>query len=308
MILAIADGAEISRLSFGKRQSGGGRSVEERNIRHLYQELEELRDSYTKVLVHQLLIFDYLPPKGEPIPMPEGIFAIPPVKDSKRTTMKTVMCDVSSMLLAEMNTLAKSFEAKSFVDSPGQPSAVSQTNGSSWGGEESGSLSDETRSIPSPQRAPAPLRALGDRSQHRLSMPVPSSGAPLGSSSSDPSSTVHPREERAVKPPPTTFEDIAASANSDPPTPERNTPSRPGTAEGFRTQSQDRVSVQGFGPGGLNDRWRNKGKGRVTIVMASLYLQAGRWTDGLKELIEGATVAKSITTTYGMVKPRAHCH
>ncbi len=28
--------------------------------------------------------------------------------------------------------------------------------------------------------------------------------------------------------------------------------------------------------------------------MGSLYLQAGRWTDALKELIEGATVAKAI--------------
>src|SRR3569833_2175593 len=292
VILAVADGTEIIFVAFGKRHSGGGRSEEERNIRHLDQEIEELRDSYTKVLVHQLLIFDYVPAEDGPIPIPDDIFTIPPIKASKRTTMKTVMCDVSKKLLAEMNTLAKSFEARSFIDSPGQPAASGQTNGSSWGGaDDAGSLQRRNSQYSVPSRANS-TSGIPDKSQNRLSMPVAPKGSPLGSSSSTPARPSTPVKS-GLSNPPTTFEDLTRSGGESP-TPEPSSLSRPGTAEGFRTQSQDRVSIQGFGPGGLNDRWRNKGKGRVTIVMASLYLQAGRWTDALKELIEGATVAKSI--------------
>ncbi|KAK8058358.1 hypothetical protein PG994_008806 [Apiospora phragmitis] len=70
----------------------------------------------------------------------------------------------------------------------------------------------------------------------------------------------------------------------------------PGTPEDVKSPKglQDKVAVQGFGPGGLNERWRNKGKGRVSILIGSMYLQAGRWTDALKDLVEGTTVAKSV--------------
>jgi trafficking protein particle complex subunit 9 len=294
VILAIADGAEICKESFTKRQSSGGRSREERNIRNLYQELEELRDGYTKVLVHQVLIFDYKQSKEDPIPIPEGMFAIPSVKDSKRTTMKTIMCDVSSLLLAEMTTLAKSFEAMTYIESPGQSASVRQLNGSSWAMDDmgSGSRRNSQHSVPTISRSTSASGAV-DRAQNRMSMPIPPKGSSFGSASSTPARPSTPVRS-GLSNPPTTFEDLEGGIGLDPSSPETPSSSRPGTAEGFRTQSSDRISVQGFGPGGLNDRWRNKGKGRVAIVMGSLYLQAGRWTDALKELIDGATLAKSI--------------
>ncbi|TEA22823.1 Transport protein particle subunit trs120 [Colletotrichum sidae] len=287
-IIAIADGTELDRVSFNKRQSNNAPTIAEQNIRTLYQELEDLRDHYGKALVYQVLIFDHVPPQGNPIPLPEGLVAIPPPDECKRTTMKTIMCDITSQLLAEMTTVAKMFEAKPTIESPGQPDA-GKLNGASWDADGTTPANKRNSQFtPTPQRSSS-TSGLPDRHLNRMSMPV----APLKSNNTASSSNSTPaRSSTPVRSglsnPPTTFDDVAASMTPDP------ISSRPGITDHFRSESSDRVSVQGFGSGGMNERSRAKGKGRVTIVIASLYLQAGRWTDALKDLIDGATVARSL--------------
>ncbi|KAI1429569.1 hypercellular protein A [Xylaria sp. FL1777] len=298
-VIAIADGQELENVAFSKRQSANGYAptMAERNIRTLYQELEDLRDSYPKVLTHHVLIFDHNPPNENTIRLPEGIMAIPSLEHCKRTTMKTVMCDISSLLLAEMNTLAKSFEAMTSIDSPGQvPSRPGLQTAASWTSDDANpsgrrnsqfAVSTMTRSSSSGGNT--------DRSQARMSMPPPKS-LPLSSSSSTPSARPSTPVRSGLSNPPTTFDDISANGTSlGVLSPEQKNGSRSDRAEeNIRSANQDKVTVQGFGPGGVNEKWRNKGKGRATIIVGSLYLQAGRWTDALKELTEGATVAKSI--------------
>ncbi|KAK3326267.1 TRAPP II complex [Apodospora peruviana] len=286
VLIAVADGTELGNAVFSKRHSGG-RTVAEANIRALDQELEELRDHYHRISVHRVLIFDYLPSKENPIPIPEGIVTIPPAEHHKRTTMKTVMCDISSLVLAEMTTLAKAYEARSFIDSPGQgmragDDATGLARRNSQYAMPTGSRSTSTSGLP-------------DRSHVRMSMPpVPSKGGVFPSSNSTPGRPSTPVNGRSgLSNPPTTFDDITGGNDSGPGSPEQTGASaeRPGTAEGFRTQSHDRVSVQGFGP---NERWRNKTKSRIQIVLGSLYLQAGRWSDSIRDLCEAATISKSI--------------
>ncbi|KAI0408060.1 hypercellular protein A [Xylaria palmicola] len=298
-VIAIADGQELQNVAFSKRQSANGYAptVAERNIRSLYQELEDLRDTYAKVLTHHVLIFDYNPPSEHTIPLPEGIKAIPPLEHSKRTTMKTVMCDISSLLLAEMNTLAKSFEAMTSIDSPGQaPSRQDLQSTSSWTSDDANPTGRRNSqfTVSTVTRSASSSGAV-DRNQARMSMP-PFKSLPFGSGSSTPSARPSTPLRSGLSNPPTTFDDISANGTDLGVTsPERKNASRPdGAEESTGSTNQDKVAVQGFGPGGLNEKWRNKGKGRATIVIGSLYLQAGRWTDALKELIEGATVARSI--------------
>ncbi|KAH8652441.1 hypercellular protein A [Xylariales sp. PMI_506] len=293
VVIAIADGEELEKVAFSKRQSTNGLAptMAERNIRSLYQQLEELRDFHTKAITHQVLIFDYTPPADQKIPLPEGVKTIPPIEQSKRTTIKTIMCDISSLFLAEMTTLAKSFEAMTAIDSPGY-SARSQLNGSSFTSD-GGSHTPRRNSqfaLPTLTRS-ASTGGVADKTQSRMSMPAAFKNLPFGSGTSTPTSTASNPVRSGLSQPPTTFDEIANGGSTGASSPEH---SRPGTAEGFKSSSTDKVSVQGFGPGGINERWRNKGRGRVTIVMGSLYLQAGRWTDALKELVDGATVAKSI--------------
>lgn len=299
-LIAIADGHELENVAFSKRQSANGYAptMAERNVRTLYQELEELRDTYPNVLTHQVLIFDFEPHADNAIPIPEGIQTIPPVESSKRTTIKTIMCDISSLLLAEMTTLAKSFEGMTSIDSPGQAPTRPGLNGTfSWTSDDANpagrrnsqyAVSTVTRSVST--------SGAQDRSQVRMSMPVPFKSLPFGSGSSTPSARPTTPVRSGLSNPPTTFDDIASAngSSTDVTISEQGATSRPGSAGGMKAPNQDKMSIQGFGPGGLNERWRNKGRGRVTILVGSLYLQAGRWTDALKELIEGATIAKSI--------------
>jgi hypothetical protein len=299
-IIAIADGRELETVAFSKRQSANGYAptMAERNIRTLYQELEELRDAYPKMLTHHVLIFDHKPPSENPIPLPEGIKTIPPIEHSKRTTMKTVMCDISSLLLAEMTTLAKSFEAMTSIDSPGQaPSRPGLQSTASWTSDEvnPGARRNSQFAVSSVTRS-ASSSGTSDRNQARMSMP-PFQSLPFGSNSSTPSARPSTPVRSGLSNPPTTFDDIASANGSSTgmSSPEQRNGSRLDNAEDtIKSASQDKVAVQGFGPGSLNEKWRNKGKGRAHIVVGSLYLQAGRWTDALKELVEGATVAKSI--------------
>ncbi|KAI1819532.1 Trs120-domain-containing protein [Xylaria intraflava] len=300
-IIAIADGQELENVAFSKRQSANGHAptLAEKNIRTLYQELEDLRDTYTKALTHHVLIFDYNLPSENTIPLPEGIKAIPSLEYSKRTTMKTVMCDISSLLLAEMNTLAKAFEAMTSIESPGQvpirPGFQHAT--SPWTSDDPNPhIRRNSQFATSSMGRSVSLSGAVDPSQARMSMP-PFRSLPFGSSSSTPSVRPSTPVRSGLSGPPTTFDDIASAngANLDISNYEKRNGSRPDSSEeNTKPANQEKVAVQGFGPGGPNEKWRSKGKGRATVILGSLYLQAGRWTDALKELIEGATITKSI--------------
>ena len=284
-IVALADGKELQGATFSKRHSanGTGPTVVEKNIRALYQELEDLRDNYPKALVHHVMIFDYACPEGSDIPMPEGISAVMPEETGVESSIRSSICDVSKLLLSEMTTLARSFEAMTAIESPGhsrymEDNAWSSDGGMNGFGKRHSQFSDDSgRSTP----AGKPL----DKSQSRMTMPPIPSRPSLNSSNSTPA---------RPSTPPKGSQSNADGNTSNPPTPERNIP-RPGTRDGgIRDKSRDRVSVHGFGPGGANDKWRLKGKGRISVLLGSMYLQAGRWTDSLRELAEGATAARSL--------------
>ncbi|KAJ6438278.1 trafficking protein particle complex subunit 9 [Purpureocillium lavendulum] len=267
-VIAIADGTEMQDATFCKRLSVGGAAaatVVERNIRALYQELEDLRDIYPKALVHQVIIFDHVTPAGTNVAIPEGLVTVPPPEDCKRTTMKTVMCDISSLLLAEMTTLAKSFEAMTSIDSPGHYSVARHMNGIAEGGPNGSSRRNSQ--FPLPHHLSRSSSATGvDIKSHALRSGLASIPMSPDEGNSAPGSGPSSPEQKM--------------ARSD--------------SERSRDMSRDRVSVQGFGPGGANDRWRQRGKGRTSVVIGSMYLQAGRWSDSLRELSEGAAAARSL--------------
>lgn len=285
----------MNHASFSRRISANGTapSMVERNIRALYQELEDLRDNYCKAIVHQIMIFDYVAPEESSFPIPEGIIAVPPADQQKRTTMRAILCDISSLLLSEMTSLAKSFEAMNFIDSPGQIPLGAMSSLSS---EDSPHTSRRNTQFSLSAKS-ASASGLSERQNARMSMPVFKQGEGVISGSSTPIHRSTTPVGSQLAQPPTTFDDIASRSPLDGPNPKKAFPNAtqdPVMAEGTRPASQDRVAVQGFGPGGLNDKFRVKGKGRVSIVLGSLYLQAGLWSSALTHCIEGATIAKSV--------------
>ncbi|OAQ65080.1 hypercellular protein HypA [Pochonia chlamydosporia 170] len=292
-LIALADGEELHDETFSKRHSASGAATTtERNVRALYQELEELRDNYPKALVHRVIVFDYKPPEGVHVHMPdEGIVTVPPREERKRTTMKTVMCDTSSLVLAEMTTLAKSFEAMTTIESPGLYSARNM-NGNAWGGSGDGSPRTMSRrnsqfSLPQQLSRSSSVSSVADKTQARMSMPPMASRSP---SNATVRPSTPPRSGLSATP---MSPDGALSGSSTGPSSPEQKPQK-ADADKSREVSRDRVSVQGFGPGGANDRWRLRGKGRTSVLIGSMYLQAGRWSDSLRELSEGATAARSL--------------
>ncbi|KAG6011714.1 hypothetical protein E4U43_008162 [Claviceps pusilla] len=325
-LIALADGTELQDAAYGKRHPVSGStaaSTVERNIRALEQELEVLRDNYPKALVHHVVIFDYTAPTGSAFTMPDGIVTVPPIEHCKRTTVKTVMCNISSLILAEMTTLAKSFEAMTTIESPGMYSATKHVNGQSWSGSSSsssntntntnnnssssgtgtgtsnsGAVDDgsaqETRSMPQRlSRSSTSMSGVAERvaekAQSRMSMPAILSRSTTNATTVRPSTP--PRSGLAATPmsPP---DDKHSRGRSRPSTPEPRL--QKADVETKRDSSRDRVALPGFGSGGANDRWRVRGKGRIAVLIGSMYLQAGRWSDSLKELAVGATTARSL--------------
>ena len=290
IILALVDGAELDHVSYRgnarRNFNANGPPRPEHNMRELYQDLEDLRDRFPKALVHQMLLFEYTP-KENAAALPEGLVAVPPVEKCRMTTMKTIMCDISSILLAEMTTLAKSLQALNTIDSPSNSQVSRQHNASPWPTMHGEGVSrrNSQYSLPEDSRSASPAESV-DRS-HRMSMPVFPPGA--GSNSSTPSARPTTPMNGVPSDSSNTFDDIVGP-NGSPRNLQRNIPPR---LADLKSSSIDRVSVQGFGSNSISERSRNKGKSRVGIVIGSLYMIAGRWSDALKELIEAAYIARN---------------
>ena len=294
IILGVADGEELDHIPYRGTartswNNGAPPPKAEYNLRELYQDLEEVRDRYPKALVHHLLLFDYVPHEAAG-PVPEGLSVIPPLADCKRTTMKTIMCDISSMLLAEMTTLAKSLQGLNTIESPGQSQISRQTNGASWGAGSANGMSRRNSqfSLPAQDSRTASPAGSMDRSHVRMSMPAQFRPQTSESSTSSPSGRPTTPMNDVQSELPTTLDQIVG-----PPGDQRQVPPRFVTQDVIRDTSRDRVSVQGFGSGSVSERSRSKGKGRVGIVIGSLYLKSGRWGDALRELVDSTSIAKS---------------
>lgn len=231
---------------------------------------QQLASEFSTALVHEALIFDCDVSSQR---LPEGLTAIPPSAKSKTTTIKTVMCDLTSHLLGEMASFARSLQELPSIETPRIPRQNIQRPLARY------SASAGPSSAESSQPAQSSLNDF-ERGEHRMSMPAHLL-ANLGSTSSRPEGrSLSPPSERSSPP---AVLDGMGSAPASP-------PSR--AVDRQRPMSRDRASMQGFGSNSLLERERTKSRGRIHIIIGSLYLLAGRWPDAVKELVDGGTAAK----------------
>ena len=286
LVLGVADASQISSST----ADGFRKSVQEVDdvglkmngegdlYRDLQVEFQKIIDGYPRALVHRILLFDHNTPAAD---LPEGLVAIPSPKSSNTTTMKTVMCDLTSQLLADLTTFAKSLQALPSIDTP-----RSDLNSAGFDKASGGTMygSDPSHSLSAIQDSRSRSPAKSDiNPQNRMSVPIH-----MPSTSSSRAATPDGRPlspPNRSQTPPTTFDEIAGTRGT-------GSPSRSGVNDS-RRQSRDRVSVQGFGAGGSGEKERLKGKSRVGTVIGSMYLLAGRWPDALKELTESASIARA---------------
>ncbi|KAI9882549.1 MAG: hypothetical protein M1823_005709 [Watsoniomyces obsoletus] len=277
VVIGIADGSEHSTLISRDSTPSGNP-----DFGTLLESLGDLQEQYSRALVHHVLLFDFVLSTSE---VPEGILAVPPKRTSKITAMKTVVCDVTSLFLAELTTYAKSVQALPSVDSPGAVLANKGSNGHlSWNGSQTGR----------PARRHGPYADSRDgsrsgsphgasRNQNRASLPDKITGARETPSSRSDSPS------RAKTPPPRTSDDAPGTKR----------PPGEGVAAGSKSSpdgkdpGREKVTVHGFGSGSLSERARNKSKGRIGLMIGQMYLLAGRWEDAVRELVESASTAKA---------------
>ncbi|PGH03902.1 hypothetical protein AJ80_08604 [Polytolypa hystricis UAMH7299] len=253
-IIAIADGTQ---LEDGSESSEAGSHPNPKELEDLLSELHALKETYPRSLACQLVVFDS---NGvdKLVTGPEEVTWVPRPEASSSTTMKTVMCDITSVVLGALGKFAEAMQEWPAVESP---------KASSWG----------------PRRAiePRPI----DKLQHRMTMPAQLPSRPNGQSNSL-SGPDYPSKGHES---PTTFDEITRSIQlANRATAALRSSSKPGSKE----HSRDRMSTSGIGSVAAGDRNKTRIKGRLSIVLGNLFLQAGRWPDALKELVEGATIAR----------------
>ncbi|KAL9602824.1 MAG: hypothetical protein Q9219_001519 [cf. Caloplaca sp. 3 TL-2023] len=266
IVVAVADGQQYHQASTiadrGAKEVDNDALVDdisEQAIESLLQSKEHLASEFSSALVHQVILFDSDVSNQR---LPSGITALPSRAKSKTTTVKTVMCDLTSQLLAEMPSLARSLQDLASVESPKVARQSMQRPLARYLDSSRPASADPTQQM-----------LDGERSEHRMSMPAHLL-ANLGSRSSTP-------EARSMSQ--TNINGTLSSPSSP--------PSRP--VDLPRPMSRDRASLQGFGSNSLSEKERGKHRGRMNVITGSLYLLAGRWPDAVKEISEGAAIAKA---------------
>ncbi|KAL1970315.1 hypothetical protein VTN77DRAFT_5475 [Rasamsonia byssochlamydoides] len=268
VVLAIADGAELQdnalkgpgeNQSSPRKDAGGNTPPNPEGLKDLIRELALVKEHNPRALVFQLLVFEY-DGVDKLLSGPDDVMWIPSPQASRPTTMKTVLCDITSLLLGELDHFAKLMQTIPSIDSP---------RASSWG----------------PRRGPELRPRPFDKLMHRMTMPAQLPSGPNGDSESAGSSG---RSSPAPAPvgheSPTTFDEITRSIQL------ANRSNSAGKPPSSKESSRDRLSVQGMSAA---DRTKNRIKGRLGVVIGTLYLQAGRWPDALKELVEAASMARA---------------
>jgi hypothetical protein len=295
LIIGIGDASEYpwldsSRVSNGAAQTTPitGRSEEE-GVDEIQAAVEDIREQYSRAYLHSLMLFDSETQDTHPRLPPETIF-IPPTSKLKTTTMKTVMCDLTATLLAEMTTLARSIQALPTVASPASQTGVGGSTPSWASSDHSLQSSRRSSQTPSASRPASPLSGA-QKDAHRMSMPVLPSGSGGALTVEDP--RAGSPSTQGTRTPPTTFDEISGVNAANALHQVNSNTSKASAAT--KDSASDRVSIHGFGSGGVGERARNKGRGRVSIVVGTLYMCAGQWNDAIRELVEGATKARALS-------------
>ncbi|CAD6501654.1 BgTH12-01904, partial [Blumeria graminis f. sp. triticale] len=286
VIISLADGAGLCETRNNESEQGGFHEKENLQVHNVMQELKQdlmnIKERYVKALVHQILIFDYVS-NNSASHLPEDIVAVPPPEKCNRTTMKTIMCDVSSKLLANMTDLAKSIQELTTLDFSSSSFSNQDSNQAIILSTKVKASTRRNSELTATEKTSTSPTRIADRNQSRMSMPVGTLDSKI---SSKLAGQTKPPTKRTSSDLSTTSERLKSMLSGD--------TQKSYRASSSRLFSPDEASEKSTDPGIQSERSKSKEKGRKRIAIGSLYMQAGRWSDALKELVEGATIAKNI--------------
>ncbi|KAI8943372.1 hypothetical protein NX059_001386 [Plenodomus lindquistii] len=294
LVIGIGDASEYAWLEPSRGSGDASKDIfdhpdpQDEGMISLQSAVTDLKEQFPRAYFHNLMMFNSITQSRHPSLPPETML-IPPIDQLKTTTMKTFMCDLTATLLAEMTALAKSIQALPTLVSPASQGGTLEGTPSWASSDGSGSqFSRRNSQVPVSTRPVSP--ADGASRDHRMSMPV------LSSQSGGPLITEDPRtvslNSQGTRTPPTTFDEISGVNAANATTPPRASSK---TRSSSKDAAADRVSIHGFGSGGVGERARNKGRGRISIVIGTLHMCAGQWHEAIRELTDGATRARALS-------------
>ena len=221
-----------------------------------------LRDRHPRVVHRQLLILEDAETPSDPAE--DNAIRVSNAATPGDEALKDAVCRISARFLRELSTYTRAMQASPSVQTPGQTA-----------------------------------RSLQRTTSQREHDKRPSSGYGTPTKSTEPISPVETSGGMKLPPsdrgsPATSFDQIASANNI--PGEDSRSDSRASNKSKHtrRASSQDRVPVQGFGSGTSQDKLKQRGKARVGIVIGSLYMTAGQWSEGLRILVENTNKARSL--------------
>ena len=221
-----------------------------------------LRERHLRVVHRQLLILEEA--EDENAGQSDSIIFIRNANEPRTPSLNEAICQSSARFLTELTTYTRAMQASPSIQTPGQTA----------------------RSLQRTTSHREPEKQLGSGRS------TPTHGSEVSSPVDDSGSRPPPLNRG---PPATSFDQIQV-ANSVPTVtarPESQASNK--SKHGPRASSQDRVPVQGFGSGTSAEKLKQRGKARVGIVIGSIHLMAGQWSEALRILVENTNKARMLS-------------
>ncbi|WPH04258.1 transport protein particle subunit [Acrodontium crateriforme] len=234
--------------------------------KELKEATQYLRERHPRVVHRQLLALNE-PASESNVHHGNVISIAEPFRDGDGALKKAVH-ELASRFLAELATYTKAMQASPSIQTPGQTSRSLQTQ----------PVREKSRQIgaglPSGRHTP--------------------SGSEVSSPTSDNSPSRPPSRGFGSPPPATSFNQMQHVTSASGGLGRSDSRASSKSQSENRAETQDRVSVQGFGSNTSQEKARNRGKARVGIVIGHIHLMAGQWNEALRILIEHTTRSRAL--------------
>ncbi|KAL9052090.1 MAG: hypothetical protein Q9162_005607 [Coniocarpon cinnabarinum] len=275
VILGIVDGRSNSVATAAGNEANRGPNDLTSGVISEYQ--EELEARFPHALSIQILIFDSTATSG-----PVNVLTVPPKDQMKSTTMKTLMCDVSARLLAEMSLFAKMIQE---VDSIPTPTAAGMSAPflNRYDSIRQACLAKEDSGFARPRLTSPDRQGSSDLEEEQRARRA-------SSPARRPAQEALQSPERSASP--ATFETSPPNAAASFSVDKKKRPTDSAMSR-IRDLSRNRSSVHGMPSRSSSDRGKFSAKLRQGLIVGNLFMMSGRWADALRELVDNTTRAKA---------------
>ena len=245
--------------------------------------LAELKEKYSKALVHYLLLCDIEKTKGLS-KYPENVRAIPPVLSAGCSELENFLCELTSLLLDGMMSYSRTVQALHTIPSP--PVRVAASEATTYAG---WPLSPDYDMLHPDKfnvtRASIALNGVNTHNNPLSTSIQADNGKNMGSAQNGQRRVLPNRSEHKM--PATTFDEIDEFS-----TLTSSLSSKEFKGQGKFDTGSKKIDVQGFGSGSLSERVRNIGQARIGSVIGQLLLMSGHWSDALNETLQSVVKCK----------------